>query len=255
MRFEFDACALDTGTRQLLREGREIAISPKALQLLEILIRRRPEAVSKEDVRKALWPGVNVSEANLASLMSEIRQAIGDSARGPRFIRTVHGFGYAFAGEARERADRRPSPGVGHLCRLAVRGDRDYLFGAGQFVIGRDEEADVPIGSLSVSRRHAILHVSPEGAQLEDLGSKNGTSVNGRRVSRAPLATGDVIRVGTVVLTFEFNPGRLTTETGVVLTEVIQEARRASTLPARARPSRKLGPASTRTFPARKRRG
>jgi DNA-binding winged helix-turn-helix (wHTH) protein len=254
MRFEFDVCVLDTGTRQLLREGREIAISPKAFQLLEFLIRRRPEAVSKEEVQKALWPGINVSEANLASLMSEVRQAIADSARGPRFIRTLHGFGYAFAGELRERADRRPASGEGHLCRLAVRGERDYLFGAGEIVIGRDEDADVPIGSLSVSRRHAIVHVSPEGAELEDLGSKNGTSVNGRRVSRARLATGDVIRVGSVVISFEFLSGRLTTETGVVLTEVIKEARRATPLPARARQSRKIKPAFTRRLPARKRR-
>ncbi len=241
MRFQFGPCVLDAGTRQLLVEGREADISPKAFQLLETLLRRRPEAVSRQDLQKALWPGTHVSETNLPALVAEIRQAIGDSARAPRYIRTVHGFGYAFAAEARESAGRKADRA---LCRLKIEGERDFLLGAGEFVLGRDEEAEVPIHSLSISRRHARWRVSPEGVSLEDLGSKNGTFVNGNRISKeTALSPGDRIRLGDVGATFEILSSRVSTETGVVLADVIEQARRA-------RPG---GTDPTRPFRARRR--
>ena len=241
MRFLFGSCALDLGTRQLLVEGLERPISPKAFQLLETLLRRRPEAVSRDELQKALWPGTHVSETNLPALVAEVRQAIGDSARSPKFIRTVHRFGYAFAAEARETAQRKTERAV---CRLKVQGERDFLLGAGEFIVGRDEEASVPINSLSISRRHARLSVRPEGATVEDLASKNGSFVNGQRITRpTPLSSGDAIVFGDVAATFELLSSRLSTETGVVLTDVIAHARRA-------RPG---GPDATRPFRARKR--
>lgn len=241
MRFLFGSCALDVGTRQLLIEGREAALSPKAFQLLETLLRRRPEAVSREELQKTLWPGTHVSETNLPALVAEVRQAIGDSARAPRFIRTVHGFGYAFAAEARETAQRKADRAV---CRLKILGERDFLLGAGDFVVGRDEDAAIPINSLSISRRHARLTVRPDGATVEDLGSKNGTLVNGQRITRpTSLSVGDEILFGDVAATFELLSSRLSTETGAVLSDVIAQARRA-------RPG---GSDATRPFRARKR--
>src|SRR5262245_760478 len=91
----------------LLRGGTEAPLSPKAFQLLELLLERRPNAVSKSEIQERLWPKTFVSEGNLTVLMAEIRKALGDSGASPRFIRTVHGFGYAFSGDVTETRERR----------------------------------------------------------------------------------------------------------------------------------------------------
>jgi hypothetical protein len=69
-------------------------------------------------------------------------------------------------------------------------------------VIGRGADADLRLTDTGVSRRHAELHVDPDGVTLVDLESTNGTAVNGRMVSRAPLSDGDRISVGTTVMVF-----------------------------------------------------
>ena len=86
--------------RQLTRAGREIHLEPKAFELLSALVLERPKALSKADLQERLWPGTFVAEANLSNLVAEIRAALGDPARAPLFVRTVHRFGYAFCGDA-----------------------------------------------------------------------------------------------------------------------------------------------------------
>jgi Tol biopolymer transport system component/DNA-binding winged helix-turn-helix (wHTH) protein len=98
----FGAFTLDFETRQLIQDGRAVHLEPKAFDLLAALVLDRPKALSKADLQERLWPGTFVSEANLSNLVAEVRAALGDPARAPRFIRTVHGFGYAFSGEATE---------------------------------------------------------------------------------------------------------------------------------------------------------
>ena len=75
-------------------------MSPKAYELLKLLLEQRPKALSKAELHERLWPGTFVSEVNLAALVNEVRAALGERGRHGRFIRTVHGFGYAFAHEA-----------------------------------------------------------------------------------------------------------------------------------------------------------
>src|SRR6185436_12510804 len=100
MRLRFGPCMLDLDTRQLVRNGREIHLTPKAYALLDALISDRPKVVSKADLQHRLWPDTFVVEANLSALVAEIRTALGDRARAPRYVRTVHGFGYAFCATA-----------------------------------------------------------------------------------------------------------------------------------------------------------
>ena len=99
MKVRFGDIRFDSDTRQLSRESRELHVSGKAFELLKLLLERRPNAVSKADIQEYLWPDTFLSETNLPSLVTEIREAIGDDARHPLFIRTLHGFGYAFSGE------------------------------------------------------------------------------------------------------------------------------------------------------------
>ena len=203
VRFQFGDCILDRHTHELLRGGRVLHIEPKAFHLLELLVEARPKALSKDELQDALWPKTFISERSLARLISLLRDEIGDRADEPRFIRTVHGFGYAFCGEATpsdEAGSTGAEPDVS--CRL-IWGDREIALAEGENVLGRDKSVSVWIDSNSVSRRHVRIVVSGASAKLEDLGSKNSTYLNGKRVSApALLSSGDQIKIGSALLVF-----------------------------------------------------
>ena len=95
-RWTFGDFLLDLDTHELVRAGTPVSLSPKAFQLLGILVENHPKALSKTELQDRLWPGTFVVEKNLTNLVSEIREALGDDPAHPRFIRTVHRFGYAF---------------------------------------------------------------------------------------------------------------------------------------------------------------
>src|ERR1017187_8038937 len=96
MRVTFDRFAFDSERRELLDRGQSIHLPPKAYRLLEILIENAPRALSKMDLHDAIWTKTFVEESSLAGLVNDVRTALGDRPRKSRFIRTVHGFGYAF---------------------------------------------------------------------------------------------------------------------------------------------------------------
>jgi DNA-binding winged helix-turn-helix (wHTH) protein len=192
----------NTATRQLLRGAVEVHLSPKAFDLLALLVSERPRAVSKHELHERLWPSTFVSEANLAGLVAEIREALGDTARRPRFVRTAHRFGYAFSGEAAEAATARAATKAAPFCWL-VRDGRRVPLQPGENIIGRSGDDVIAIDSPTVSRRHARIVVAEAAVTVEDLGSKNGTRVRGERVTASlALKDGDDIRVGAVVLRF-----------------------------------------------------
>ena len=203
MRVTFNGCVFDSETRQVLRDGHVESLSPKAFTLLEILIEKRPKAVSKKEIRERLWPATFVTEANLANLVVELRAALGDTAGKQKLIGTVPRFGYAFRAEAREVAPRTPAgPATAFASRL-IWGPREIALDPGENLIGRDREAVVWIDDESVSRRHARIVVDESGATLEDLGSKNGTFVKGRKVNgRVRLDDKVPIRIGPASMIF-----------------------------------------------------
>jgi DNA-binding winged helix-turn-helix (wHTH) protein len=180
MQVAFGSCVLDTDTRQLLRDGRPIHLTPLAFRLLEVLITHRPRALTKTELQDTLWPGVCVTEASLSSLVADLRSAIGDDARGPTFIRTVHRHGYAFAAEARVLAVRSATR-EGRSYRLLWL-SREVTVGEGETILGRSGHATIFIDDASVSRCHARLTIDGASIVLEDLGSKNGTTLNGQRL-------------------------------------------------------------------------
>jgi len=203
MRVRFGDCLFDSATRRLVVGGREVHLQPLAFQFLELLIESRPRVVPKQEIHQKLWTGTFVSDGTLTSLVAEVRNAIGDEVRQPRFLRTVHRVGYAFSGEVAEVSDRAVStPTEGSSCWL-IRGRRRYALAAGESVVGRDPGAPISLADPSVSRRHAVLHVSEERVLVEDLKSKNGTYLGDARVhAPTPLADGDRVRFGNVELTF-----------------------------------------------------
>lgn len=206
MRIAFGDVALDLDGRQLLRAGKEVRLSPKAFQLLELLVSERPRALAKSEIRERLWPNTFVSESSLTDLVTTLRGALHDSARKPRCVRTVHGFGYAFCGEAVEGS---ASPPVGpRAARLRLfLDDREIALREGENVLGRVDEGIAWLESPTVSRRHARIVVADGKATLEDLGSKNGTYLRGRPLtSPSRLSDGDEILLGRVRMTFRVLP-------------------------------------------------
>jgi len=210
----FGSFVLDLDTRELHNGGKAVALSPKAYQLLEVLVVNRPKALSKSALQEALWPGTFVVEKNLVNLIGEIRAALGDDATHPKFVRTVHRFGYAFRDLSSEPgAKRQQSRRKDVRFRLVWAGGRVGLTD-GEYVLGRDPELELFLDSRDISRRHARIRIIGEEATIEDLESKNGTFVAERRLeSVTRLADGDSIRIGSVQLTFTAIRSRGSTET------------------------------------------
>jgi DNA-binding winged helix-turn-helix (wHTH) protein len=213
MRYRFGRFSVDRDTRQLLADGTEVHLSPKAFELLVALIDERSRAISKTELQERLWPSTFVGETNLATLVAEIRRALDDSPHDSQYLRTVHRFGYRFVGEiVGDPAPPRGSAGVAPMYLTSV--DRQFLLTEGTLLIGRAREAAIQIDAAGVSRHHARLVVRGSEARVEDLGSKNGTFVGGERLTGARLLTdGDEIRIGPVALAFRVAPPTQPTET------------------------------------------
>ena len=212
MALRFDEFVLDLATRRLLNRDREVHLSPKAFDLLSLLIGHRDRAVPKAEIHEALWPATFVLETNLPGLIAEIRRALDDSAIAPRYVRTVPRFGYWFIGEIRAEG---PGPALERArarCWL-IWDQRRIALGDGDNLLGRDPDASVWIEAPGISRRHALIRVDVPGPTIEDLGSKNGTFVCGARVTApARLTDGDEIRLGSVILIFRIPPPAGSTE-------------------------------------------
>ena len=176
MRVVFDRFALDSERRELLDGTQTVHLGPQAFRLLEILIANHPRAMSKEELYEAIWQGTFVDESNLAGLINELRTALGDQARKPRFIRTVHGFGYAFAHELKSESASPPAGSV------VFRG-HEFPLKEGANILGRDASADIQIDDTTVSRKHATITIREDAVTLEDLDSKNGTYIDGEKLS------------------------------------------------------------------------
>jgi DNA-binding winged helix-turn-helix (wHTH) protein len=200
MRVRFGDFVLDRATRQLLKNGEVRPLAPKAYELLDLLIRRRPAAVSKREIRDGLWPDTFVAESHLSSLAARVRRALDAGARGPGVLRTVHGFGYAFGAEAAEEEPARPP----ELALGQVEWERGVVqLREGENLIGRGEEVVVRIDADGVSRRHARIVAGGRVFTLEDLGSKNGTYLRELRLEGpALLEDGDEFRLGRTTLVF-----------------------------------------------------
>jgi hypothetical protein len=205
----------------LLRDSQEVHLSPKAFDLLHCLVENRARAMSRAELLQRVWPSTFVLDTNLASLVAEIRRALDDDAEDPRFVRTIHRFGYWFVG-AVEKGDASEVPSETPLRYWLIWETRRIPLTEGEHVVGRSPDAAVWIDAAGVSRHHARVTVAGGETTVEDLGSKNGTFVRGMRITmRHALADGDQIRFGSVVVTFRIPPPVGSTESAPPRSESI----------------------------------
>jgi DNA-binding winged helix-turn-helix (wHTH) protein len=220
MRVRFGSYVLDSGSRELLKSegsiqagvpepasGRATAVhlSPKAFDILEILIARRPNVVSKDVLLQEVWPGKVVEEANLAIAVGEIRKALGDEPKSPAIIVTVSRRGYRFAADAQdlERSERGTAVRDGYARWWLTWNDKTLPLHEGENLVGRHPASAVWINGSSVSRTHAQIVITPAEVRIEDRGSRNGTFVDGTRIGKPHLLVdGTSVTFGSETTTF-----------------------------------------------------
>lgn len=208
MRACFGLFTFDTDTHRLEQAGRYIHLTPKAFELLALLIDEAPRVVSKAELHERLWPGAFVTDATLVGVVKEVRRALGDQRRGV-LIRTAHRVGYAFSGQVETGG----SGTVIESSHWIVHGTSRIPLREGVNTIGRDPGSTVWVDVAGVSRRHARIVISAGAATLEDLGSKNGT-LRGDRLVTVPvtLRDADRIQIASVVLVFRAASSGMSTE-------------------------------------------
>ena len=205
--FRFGPFAVDSRTRQLLRDGREVPLSPKAFQLLLLLVSNRERAMSKEELHQGCGLRRSCSRRNLASLIAEIRRALDDDAAKPQFVRTMHRFGYRFVGPVDD--------GI-HVAGEAPTA-RKVLACVGTQAGAARTKVQTSSGAERTHRYGSTRRASPgitresrsaaEPRRSRISGSKNGTFVGGEPVTAPrPLDDGDQIRLGSIVVKFRI-PG------------------------------------------------
>jgi DNA-binding winged helix-turn-helix (wHTH) protein len=205
MAYRFGPFLYDPADRALFRDGAEVPLTHKSRDLLLYFLENPRRTLLRERLVEKVWGGVAVTDEAVRAQIVRLRRALGEA--GDELVKSVRQEGYRWEGDVwvedapRARAARSVLP-RGPRFRLVL-DDREVQLLDGANVIGRDSESALWIDDASVSRRHAQVVVTDGRARLEDLDSKNGTFLNGRKISRAEaLANGDQIRVGAIEIYF-----------------------------------------------------
>lgn len=233
MRYQFEQWELDWDNRELRLNGATVHVEPKVLQLLRILLDRPGRLVTKEELTSQLWSNSVVGQDALTRLVKELRRVILDNAAEPQLLLTRRGHGYVFAGQVTcdgnagsiPAGDKRVQPPAtidanadanadGNARGEATAPDQEEMQSAfciqwlipcrritplnrtRATVLGRSLTCDEVLDGVGVSREHAQCSYQGPIAILRDMGSRNGTYVNGRPVIEAPLTANDVVRIG-----------------------------------------------------------
>ena len=104
MIYVFGDGEMDTSCYTLQRAGQTIQLRPKAFRVCLYLLEHRDRVVSREDLCTQVWPEQFISQTTLEGVIRLVRQAIGDSGQTQSIIQTMHGYGYRFVAEVRERS-------------------------------------------------------------------------------------------------------------------------------------------------------
>ena len=175
------------------------------MDVLTTLALAAGKLVSKRDLIDSVWRTEFVSDHALTQVIAELRAALGDDAGNPSFIENIPRRGYRLVASVTTVVDSTVSNnGVSMPFKLET-DDGKFSLSQGQNVIGRTDEADICLDRTEVSRCHAMITVQGTTAIIEDLGSKNGTYVNGRQLDGpTTLNNSDEIWIGRSVARMRF---------------------------------------------------
>lgn len=200
--FHFAQFELDLAAYALRVRGKSVKLEKIPMEVLILLVQRAGTLVQRSEIQAALW-GTEVfveHDAAINTAVRKIRQALGDDAEAPRFIQTVVGKGYRFIAPLESPANHRRSVFPRYSLKV---GKEEFILQSGETVLGRDPSAGVYVDHPSVSRTHARISIESGGATLHDLGSRNGTFLNGRRIGAAEkIYDKSVIGLGPVTVVF-----------------------------------------------------
>ena len=181
--------------------GMRVDLQLKVMDVLLCLARKPGVLVTRSDLIDTVWATEFISDNTLTHAIAELRSALGCDAKNPSYIETIHRRGYRLLKGMSEPNDTQTGTVDKPPCFHVVTGDRSVRLENGENLIGRIPWATVSIDSLQVSRRHARIVIDGSTVQLEDLGSKNGTYLNGRPLKDpAYIADGDRITLGSHVV-------------------------------------------------------
>ncbi len=203
-KIRFGVFEADLRTGELRKEGLKAKLQGQPFQVLAALLERAGDLVTRDELRQRLWGDhVHVDfEHSLNKAVTKLRTVLGDTVESPRYVETLERRGYRFVAPV-EVVDEPASPNGGTNGLRVMLADFCLPLREGPNLIGREPSANVFIDSPAVSRRHAVITVQNHVATIRDLGSKNGTFLNGEPVvASATLNDGDKLVVATTVLLF-----------------------------------------------------
>ena len=217
-KFEFGDFLLDAKEKTLLRQGKPLAITPKAFQLLLVLVENHGHLIEKDELMKAVWRDSFVEEGNLSFTVTLLRKALDDDAQKPRFIETVPRRGYRFiAAATRVGGDQEKERGFDLIDNRPASSNGD-LFSSAASAIRNDEAAHPAAAASARPGRHdeaeareapqtAALLKFPAAADIEaGAAGKELAPAAGRRKLAALAAVLSV--VAALALGYYFFPGR-----------------------------------------------
>jgi DNA-binding winged helix-turn-helix (wHTH) protein len=180
----FGACVVNAQRHELLRDGQVQDIPPKAFDLLLFLLRERHRAVAKCELVAALWQQQAVSDSVLARTLMKVRQAIGDPAAQPAWIKTIHGYGYRFVGDVMEAQPQGGEP----LARRVPR--HDDVTPGGRQRVGvlpcENQTGDATLDWTQLGLMALVGHALEGDARLEVVPMQTVLEAMGRLSAGAP---------------------------------------------------------------------
>ena len=193
--FCFGPFRLDSEAAELWRGPERVALRSKCFDLLTFLVLNHGKLMSRDALLQRVWSDVIVAESTLSRTITEIREALRDDAGKPQYIETVPRRGYKFIASVMS-IDRTAWPNV-----FIVHRHKEYPLSAGAHLVGRGSDVAIRLLAPLISRHHALIRVQPSDVTIEDLGSKNGTLINGQcLIGTAALRPGDAIDIGGEIL-------------------------------------------------------
>jgi hypothetical protein len=190
----------------MTRDEERVTLRPRVTELLICLASCGGELATKQHLIDTVWETGFVTVNALTHLVAELRAALGDDAENPRYIETIPRRGYRLIAPTTYRTEPSAAKPAENFRFLLVDEDGVELgLAEGDNIIGRAPDAAIRVNTSEVSRRHARILIEGTEATIEDLGSKNGTFLRGRRIDdAAPLVDADEIQIGANLARFRF---------------------------------------------------